>query len=70
VSAKFVAFTDPHTKKPLLVNANRVRTAYESGQNKVTLVMDQWEDGGFYQDVEGDLKSVQAKLMEPDLRLT
>ena len=51
MSAKFVAFINPQDKKPMLINPAHVRTASEIGPNKVTLVMDTWEGGGFRQDV-------------------
>lgn len=62
MATKFVTFTDSHDKKPILVNPDHVRTASETCDNKVTLVMDQWEGGGHTQDVEGDLKSVWTEL--------
>jgi hypothetical protein len=68
VSAKFVLFTDVHTKDHVLVNPDHVRTAYENGPNMVRLVMDRRAEGsiegGFNQDVAGDLKSVWATLTE------
>jgi hypothetical protein len=69
-SAKFVAFINPQDKKPMLVNPAHVRTASEIGPNKVTLVMDTWEGGGFPQDVEGNLKSVWETLTRTPVDLT
>jgi hypothetical protein len=60
MSAKFVMLANPHNNKPVLVNSDHVRTASESAPNVVTLVM----DGGLHQNVEGNLKSVWAKLEE------
>jgi hypothetical protein len=47
-----------------------VRTASESGPNKVTLVMDTWEGGGFGPDLEGNLKSVWETLTRTPVDLT
>ena len=69
-SAKFVAFINPRDKKPMLINPAHVRTASEIGPNKVTLVMDTWEGGGFRQDVEGNLKSVWETLTRTPVDLT
>ena len=52
--------SQPTQHKPVLVNSDHVRTASESAPNVVTLVM----DGGLHQNVEGNLKSVWAKLEE------
>ena len=60
MSVKFVMLANPHNNKPVLVNSDHVRTASESAPNVVTLVM----DGGLHQNVEGNLKSVWAKLEE------
>jgi hypothetical protein len=60
MSAKFVMLANPHNNKPVLVNSDHVRTGSESAPNVVTLVM----DGGLHQNVEGNLKSVWAKLEE------
>jgi hypothetical protein len=62
MSSRFVMFTNAHDRKPVLVNPDHVRTAYESGQKKVTLVIDRWQGSSFTQDVEGDLKSVWEML--------
>jgi hypothetical protein len=70
MSAKFVAFINPHDKKPMLINPAHVRTASESGPNKVTLVMDTWQGGGFRPDVEGNLKSVWETLTRTPVDLT
>ena len=69
MSAKFVAFINPHDKKPMLINPAHVRTASESGPNKVTLVMDTWQGGGFRPDVEGNLKSAWEDTRGPDMDL-
>jgi hypothetical protein len=73
MSTKFVIFTSAHTKKPLLVNRDHVRTATEvDGRNRVRLVMDQRQGGEYAEEVEGDLNSVWAKLTKdtPDVDLT
>jgi hypothetical protein len=70
MSAKFVAFINPDDKKPMLINPAHVRTASESGPNKVTLVMDTWQGGGFGPDVEGNLKSVWETLTRTPVDLT
>ena len=45
----------------MLINPAHVRTVRQSGSAQVTLVMDDGEGGG-YQNVEGDLKSVWETL--------
>ena len=64
MSTKFVLFKTAGTDKsePILINPAHVRTVRQSGSAQVTLVMDDGEGGG-YQNVEGDLKSVWEKLM-------
>jgi hypothetical protein len=47
--------------RAILINPAHVRTVRQSGSAQVTLVMDDGEGGG-YQNVEGDLKSVWEKL--------
>src|SRR3984893_12476194 len=47
--------------EPILIIPAHVRTVRQSGSAQVTLVMDDGEGGG-YQNVEGDLKSVWEKL--------
>jgi hypothetical protein len=67
VSAKFVIFTSAHTKKPVLVNRDHVRTATEvEGRNRVRLVMDQRQGGEYAEEVEGDLSSVWETLTKLD----
>jgi hypothetical protein len=63
MSTKFVLFRTAGTDEPepILINPAHVRTARQSGSSQVTLVMDDGEGGG-YQNVEGDLKSVWEKL--------
>ena len=54
VSTNFVMFTNVHTKKPILVNSDHIRTATEAdSHNRVRLVM-----GEYSEEVERDLKSV------------
>ncbi len=66
MSNTFVTFTNAHTKKPIVVNSNRVRTAEEvDGRKRVRLVMDAWEGGAYAAEVEGDLQSVWDALMSP-----
>jgi hypothetical protein len=64
MSTKFVLFRTAGTNEPepILINPAHVRTVRQSGSAQVTLVMDDGEGGG-YQNVEGDLKSVWEKLM-------
>ena len=69
MSTKFVLFTNPQGNKPVLVNPAHVRTASESGSAQVTLVMDYGEGGG-YQNVDGDLKSVWETLTRTPVDLT
>jgi hypothetical protein len=66
MSTKFVLFRTAGTNEPepILINPAHVRTAHESVPKIVTLVMDRWESGGHYQDVEGDLKTVWKQLTE------
>ena len=69
MSTEFVLFRTAGTNEPepILINPAHVRTVRQSGSAQVTLVMDDGEGGG-YQSVEGDLKSVWEKLMgESDL---
>ena len=63
MSTKFVLFRTAGTNEPepILINPAHVRTVRQSGSDQVTLVMDDGEGGG-YQNVEGDLKSVWEKL--------
>jgi hypothetical protein len=63
MSTKFVLFRTAGTNEPepILINPAHVRTVRQSGPAQVTLVMDDGEGGG-YQNVEGDLKSVWEKL--------
>jgi hypothetical protein len=70
MSAKFVAFINPHDKKPMLINPAHVGTASESGPNKVTLVMGTWQGGGFRPDGEGNLKFVWETLTRTPVDLT
>jgi hypothetical protein len=60
---EFVLFRTAGTNEPepILINPAHVRTVRQSGSAQVTLVMDDGEGGG-YQNVEGDLKSVWEKL--------
>ena len=54
MSTKFVCFINAHTRKPILVNPDHVRTATEADSHKtVRLVI-----GEAAEEVEGDLKSV------------
>ena len=66
MSTEFVLFrtagTGTNEPEPILINPAHVRTVRQSGSAQVTLVMDDGEGGG-YQNVEGDLKSVWEKLM-------
>ena len=64
MSTEFVLFRTAGTNEPepILINPAHVRTVRQSGSAQVTLVMDDGEGGG-YQNVEGDLKSVWEKLM-------
>jgi hypothetical protein len=63
MSTEFVLFRTAGTNEPepILINPAHVRTVRQSGSAQVTLVMDDGEGGG-YQNVEGDLKSVWEKL--------
>ena len=65
MSTKFVLFRTAGTNEaePILINPAHVRTVRQSGSALVTLVMDDGEGGG-YQNVEGDPKSVWEKLTE------
>ena len=72
MSAKFVCFINAHTRKPILVNPDHVRTATEADSHKtVRLVI-----GEAAEEVEGDLKSVWETLtggshpQAPDEHLT
>jgi hypothetical protein len=57
MSTKFVMFTSAHTKKPVLVNRDHVRTATEvDGHNRVRLIMDQRQGGEYAEEVEGGLR--------------
>jgi hypothetical protein len=78
MSTNFVLFRTAGTNEepePILVNPAHVRTVRQSGSAQVTLVMDDGEGGG-YQNVEGDLKSVWETLTgeshprSPDEHLT
>jgi hypothetical protein len=51
--------------KPVLINIDHVRTAFESGSGQVKLVMGSGAGGEDYQEVDGDLKSVWEKLEPP-----
>ena len=56
MSTKFVCFINAHTRKPILVNPDHVRTATEAdGHKTVRLVI-----GEAAEEVEGDLKSIWA----------
>ena len=58
MSAKFVCFINAHTRKPILVNPDHVRTATEADSHKtVRLVI-----GEAAEEVEGDLKSIWETL--------
>ena len=63
MSTQFVLFRTAGTSEPepILINPAHVRTVRQSGSAQVTLVMDDGEGGG-YQNVEGDVKSVWEKL--------
>jgi hypothetical protein len=63
MSTQFVLFRTAGTSEPepILINPAHVRTVRQNGSAQVTLVMDDGEGGG-YQNVEGDLKSVWEKL--------
>ena len=63
MSTKFVLFKTNGTNEsePILIDAAHVRTVRQSGPAQITLVMDDGEGGG-YQNVEGDVKSVWEKL--------
>ena len=63
MSTEFVLFRTAGTNEPepILINPAHVRTVRQSGSAQVTLVMDDGEGGG-YQNVEGNLKSVWEKL--------
>ena len=63
MATEFVLFRTAGTNEPepILINPAHVRTVRQSGSAQVTLVMDDGEGGG-YQNVEGDLKSVWEKL--------
>ena len=72
MSTKFVCFINAHTRKPILVNRDHVRTATEADSHKtVRLII-----GEAAEEVEGDLKSVwetltgKAALEAPDEHLT
>jgi hypothetical protein len=72
MSTKFVCFINAHTRKPILVNPDHVRTATEADSHKtVRLVI-----GEAAEEVEGDLKSVwetltgKTTLGAPDEHLT
>ena len=58
MSTKFVCFINAHTRKPILVNPDHVRTATEADSHKtVRLVI-----GEAAEEVEGDLKSIWETL--------
>jgi hypothetical protein len=63
MATEFVLFKTAGTdeSEPILINPAHVRTVRQSGSAQVTLVMDDGEGGG-YQNVEGNLKSVWEKL--------
>jgi hypothetical protein len=63
MSTQFVLFRTAGTSEPepILINPAHVRNVRQNGSAQVTLVMDDGEGGG-YQNVEGDLKSVWEKL--------
>jgi hypothetical protein len=62
MDTKFVMFKGSRTNKPVLINIDHVRTAFESGSGQVKLVMGSGAGGEDYQEVDGDLKSVWEKL--------
>jgi hypothetical protein len=57
-----VMFNRSHTDKPVLINIDHVRTAFESGSGQVKLVVGSGAGREDYQEVDGDLKSVWEKL--------
>jgi hypothetical protein len=66
MSTKFVCFINAHTRKPILVNPDHVRTATEADSHKtVRLVI-----GEAAEEVEGDLKSVWETLTRTPVDLT
>ena len=71
MSTRFVLFKTAGTDEPepILINPAHVRTARQSGSAQGTLVMDDGEGGG-YQNVEGDLKSVCETLTRTSVDLT
>jgi hypothetical protein len=62
MDTKFVMFKRSHTNKPVLIDVDLVRTAFESGSGQVKLVMGPGAGREDYQEVDGDLKSVWEKL--------
>jgi hypothetical protein len=63
MDTKFVMFKRSHTNRPVLINIDHVRTAFESGLGQVKLVMGSGAGPEVYQEeVDGDLKSVWEKL--------
>jgi len=66
MSTKFVCFINAHTRKPILVNPDRVGTATEADSHKtVRLII-----GEVAEEVEGDLKSVWETLTRTPVDLT
>jgi hypothetical protein len=60
---------DGRRQRAILINPAHVCAAHQSGSGQVTLVMDYGEGGG-YQNVEGDLKSVWETLTRTPVDLT
>ena len=74
MSTKFVMFkmanpNEDGIHEPILINPAHVRPAQQRGSDQVTLVMDHGQGGG-YQTVEGDLKSVWETLTRTPVDLT
>ena len=70
MSTKFVMFKMAGRQpEPILINPAHVCAAHQSGSAQVKLVMDYGEGGG-YQNVEGDLKSVWETLTRTPVDLT
>jgi hypothetical protein len=69
MSTKFVMFKMADGNEPILINPAHVCAAHQSGSAQVTVVMD-YEEGGGYQNVEGNLKSVWETLTRTPVDLT
>jgi hypothetical protein len=54
----FVQFINAHTKKPMLINTDHIRTAAQVAENMVRLAM----DADHAETVEGSLDAVTEKL--------